>query len=192
MSTDPAAAGPAVAGPALDALALSVANLDVTYRVRGQDRLALRDVSFQIGRGESYGLVGESGSGKSTVALALVRYLPSNGRVSAGTISINGQDPLSMHAAALRDLRARTVSMVYQEPGRALNPSLRVGRQIAEVFRIAGQPPDDGHGTRPRKCCARCRSRTRAGSCGGTRTSCPAGWRSGRSSRWRWPSRPRC
>ena len=70
--------------------------MDVTYRVRGQDRLALRDVSFSIERGESYGLVGESGSGKSTAALALVRYLPSNGRVSGGTISINGLDPLSM------------------------------------------------------------------------------------------------
>jgi peptide/nickel transport system ATP-binding protein len=112
--------------------------MDICYRVRGQDRLALRDVSFTIGRGESYGLVGESGSGKSTVALALVRYLPRNGRVSAGTISINGLDPLSMGKSALRDLRARTVSMVYQEPGRALNPSLRVGKQIAEVYRIAG------------------------------------------------------
>jgi peptide/nickel transport system ATP-binding protein len=117
--------------------------MDVTYQVRGQDRLALRDVSFSIERGESYGLVGESGSGKSTAALALVRYLPSNGRVSNGTISINGLDPLSMGQAALRDLRARTVSMVYQEPGRALNPSLRVGRQIAEVFEIAGQSSGD-------------------------------------------------
>ena len=126
-----------------DSTALSVSHLDVTYRVRGQDRLALRDVSFSVGRGESYGLVGESGSGKSTAALALVRYLPSNGRVSAGTVSINGLDPLSMGAGALRDLRARTVSMVYQEPGRALNPSLRVGRQIAEVFEIAGQSGDD-------------------------------------------------
>jgi peptide/nickel transport system ATP-binding protein len=129
-------------GPADAPLALSVSNLDVTYKVRGQDRLALRDVSFQIGRGESYGLVGESGSGKSTVALALVRYLPSNGRVSAGTISINGLDPLSMGTHALRDLRARVVSMVYQEPGRALNPSIRVGRQIAEVFEIAGESSD--------------------------------------------------
>jgi peptide/nickel transport system ATP-binding protein len=129
MSSDPSTPP----GPALE-----VSHMDIMYRVRGQDRLALRDVSFSIARGESYGLVGESGSGKSTVALALVRYLPRNGRVSAGTISINGQDPLSLGKSALRQLRARTVSMVYQEPGRALNPSMRVGRQIAEVFEIAG------------------------------------------------------
>ena len=137
MTTDQASSASsalAASGPAL-----IVSNMDVTYRVRGQDRLALRDVSFSIGRGESYGLVGESGSGKSTAALALVRYLPSNGRVSAGTISINGLDPLSMGKRALRQLRARTISMVYQEPGRALNPSLRVGRQIAEVFEVAGE-----------------------------------------------------
>src|SRR6266566_75144 len=137
MTAEPA---PSVSSaPAPSGSALVVSDLDVTYRVRGQDRLAVRDVSFSIGRGESFGLVGESGSGKSTVALALVRYLPSNGRVSAGTISINGLDPLSMGKRALRELRARTVSMVYQEPGRALNPSIRVGRQIAEVFEIAGE-----------------------------------------------------
>jgi peptide/nickel transport system ATP-binding protein len=145
MNSDlPAAASSPTAPSSADApLALSVQHMDVTYRVRGQDRLALRDVSFSIERGESYGLVGESGSGKSTAALALVRYLPGNGRVSNGMISINGLDPLSMNKAALRDLRARTVSMVYQEPGRALNPSLRVGRQIAEVFEIAGQSSGD-------------------------------------------------
>jgi len=133
----PAPASAAVPDPAEPTLIVS--NMDVTYKVRGQDRLALRDVSFTIGRGESYGLVGESGSGKSTAALALVRYLPRNGRVSGGTIRINGRDPLAMGTAALRDLRAHTVSMVYQEPGRALNPSIRVGRQIAEVFDIAGE-----------------------------------------------------
>ncbi len=122
--------------------ALVVSNMDVSYKVRGQDRRALKDVSFTVARGESYGLVGESGSGKSTVALALVRYLPRNGRVSAGTVSINGQDPLAMGQAALRELRAKAVSMVYQEPGRALNPSLRVGQQIAEVFQIAGEKSD--------------------------------------------------
>src|SRR6478735_7730675 len=137
MTTDQASSASsalAASGPAL-----VVSNMDVTYRVRGQDRLALRNVSFSIGRGESYGLVGESGSGKSTAALALVRYLPSNGRVSGGTISISGLNPLSMGKRDLRQLRARTISMVYQEPGRALNPSLRVGRQIAEVFEVAGE-----------------------------------------------------
>jgi peptide/nickel transport system ATP-binding protein len=117
---------------------LRVDGLDVSYRVRARDRLALKNVSFEVGRNESYGLVGESGSGKSTVALALTRYLPRNGRVSAGSISINGADPLRMGAAALRELRARTVSMVYQEPVKALNPSIRVGRQVAEVYQVAG------------------------------------------------------
>src|ERR1700746_2325963 len=117
---------------------LQVEHLEVTHRVRGNDRRALRDVSFEIGRRESYGLVGESGSGKSTVALALTRYLPRNGRVTGGQISINGQDPLAMDEHALRELRARTVSMVYQEPGKALNPSIRIGRQVAEVYEVAG------------------------------------------------------
>jgi peptide/nickel transport system ATP-binding protein len=133
-------AEPAAAASARDGSGptVKVEHMDVTYKVRGHDRLALRNVSFTVGSRESYGLVGESGSGKSTVALALTRYLPRNGRVSAGSISINGQDPLSMGPAALRTLRARTVSMVYQEPGRALNPSIRVGRQVAEVYEIAG------------------------------------------------------
>jgi peptide/nickel transport system ATP-binding protein len=131
-STAPAASGGA--GPTVE-----VEHMDVTYKVRGRDRLALRDISFRIESRESYGLVGESGSGKSTVALALTRYLPRNGRVSSGSITISGQDPLSMGPAALRGLRARTVSMVYQEPGRALNPSIRVGRQVAEVYEIAGR-----------------------------------------------------
>jgi peptide/nickel transport system ATP-binding protein len=136
VTTAPGVPAPEMPGPEVPAL--EVSHLDVTYRVREQDRLALKDVSFTIGRGESYGLVGESGSGKSTVALALVRYLPRSGRVSGGTISIGGQDPMSLGTARLRELRARTVSMVYQEPGRALNPSLRVGAQVAEAFSIAG------------------------------------------------------
>jgi peptide/nickel transport system ATP-binding protein len=129
----------ALAGPGLATEhVLEAAHVDVTYKVRGTDRLAVRDVSFTIGRRESFGLVGESGCGKTTMALAITRYLPRNGRVSSGSISVAGQDIASLGRDALRALRARTVSMVYQEPGRALNPSLRVGRQLAEVFEIAG------------------------------------------------------
>jgi peptide/nickel transport system ATP-binding protein len=125
---------------------LRVSDLDVTYRVRGQNRPAVRNISFEIGARESYGLVGESGSGKSTVALALTRYLPRNGAVTGGSISIAGKDPLAMNAAALRQMRARIVSMVYQEPGRALNPSIKAGRQIAEVYEIAGLGRDEALG----------------------------------------------
>jgi peptide/nickel transport system ATP-binding protein len=140
MTVESAPASPA-APAALPALLVD--SLDVTYRVRGRDRLALRNVSFEIGRNESYGLVGESGSGKSTVALTLTRYLPRNGRISGGTVRINGTDPARLNGSALRDLRARTVSMVYQEPGKALNPAIRVGRQVAEVYEIAGLSKDD-------------------------------------------------
>ena len=117
---------------------LVVEGVDVTYRVRGHDRLALRDVSFRIGRNDSYGLVGESGSGKSTMAVAVERYLARNGRISSGRISVKGRDVTAMSTSELRELRAKTISMVYQEPGRALNPSIRVGRQVAEVFEVAG------------------------------------------------------
>ena len=120
--------------------ALSIRDLDVAYRVRGKVRQVLRGLSFQVGRGESYGLVGESGCGKSTVALATVRYLARNGRVRAGRILLDGRDLLALGEADLRKLRATAVSMVYQDPGRALNPSLRVGAQVAEVFRLQGMP----------------------------------------------------
>ncbi|HEY2440269.1 MAG TPA: ABC transporter ATP-binding protein [Solirubrobacteraceae bacterium] len=118
--------------------ALTLSHVDITYRVRRADQRVVRDVSFHVARGESYGLVGESGCGKSTIALSIVRYLARNGRVSAGGIEIDGRDVLALKGPQLQQLRARTVSMVYQEPGRALNPSILVGRQVAEVYEIAG------------------------------------------------------
>lgn len=123
--------------------ALEVTNLDIAYRVRGQDRQVIRDLSFVIRKGETFGLVGESGCGKSTVALAVIRYLTANGRIRSGNIRIAGKDILKMDADALRRLRARHVSMVYQEPGKSLNPSLKIGQQVAEVFEIIGVKKPD-------------------------------------------------
>ena len=118
--------------------ALALDQLQVAYRIRGNDRPAIRGLSFEIGRGQSFGLVGESGCGKSTVALALVRYLPRNGRVTGGSILIDGRNPYDLSDAELRRMRTGAVSMVYQDASRALNPSMRIGRQVAEVFEVTG------------------------------------------------------
>jgi peptide/nickel transport system ATP-binding protein len=120
-----------------DANALRIEHLDVEYRVGRRERRVLSDVNLQIRRGESYGLVGESGCGKSTVAFAAIRYLARNGRVSGGRILVDGRDLMALAPAELRRLRAQSVSMVYQDPGRALNPTIRIGRQMAEVFEVA-------------------------------------------------------
>jgi peptide/nickel transport system ATP-binding protein len=126
------------AGPTLE-----LNDLKVVYRVRGIDRPVLRGVSLTIGRGQTYGLVGESGCGKSTTALAVVGYLPSNGRVVSGSIHLNGQEVVGLKGGALRRMRARDLSMVYQNPAQALNPSIRIGEQVAEVFRTIGVRPAD-------------------------------------------------
>jgi peptide/nickel transport system ATP-binding protein len=118
--------------------ALELSGLEVVYRVRGRERAVLRDVSFTVQPGMAYGLVGESGCGKSTVALSTLRYLPRNGRVSAGSIHIAGSDVLGLSREELRRLRADVVSAVYQNPGAALNPTLRVGHQVAEAYRVRG------------------------------------------------------
>ncbi len=118
--------------------ALDVDGLDVSYRVRRRWVPVVRDVSFSVPAGGAYGLVGESGCGKSTVALAVVRYLAANGRIDRGRVSIAGTDVSTLGTAALRALRSRTVSMVYQNPMTALNPSMRVGDQVAEVFGVLG------------------------------------------------------
>jgi peptide/nickel transport system ATP-binding protein len=118
--------------------ALQLTDLEVAYRVRGVWRPVLRGVSFTIAHGESYGLVGESGCGKSTAAYAVLRYLPRNGRISSGSVKVAGEDLAGLDEADVRKLRASNVSMVYQNPGGALNPTIRIGDQVNEVFVVAG------------------------------------------------------
>src|SRR5262245_46468156 len=123
---------PAPDAPAPDALAIE--GLEVDYRVRGRLRRVLRGLDLRVGRGASYGLVGESGCGKSTAAFAAVGYLPRNGIVSGGRVMVDGRDLMHLSPLELQKLRANSVSMVYQDPGRALNPAMKIGRQLAEVF----------------------------------------------------------
>jgi len=128
---------PGVSGVPGVSEALRIEHLEVSFKVGQRERKVVSDVSFAIRPGESYGLVGESGCGKSTVAFAAIRYLARNGRLSGGHIWIDGRDLWSLPARELRRLRAHSVAMVYQDPGRALNPSMRIGTQMAEVFEVA-------------------------------------------------------
>jgi peptide/nickel transport system ATP-binding protein len=117
---------------------LELRNLEVAYTVRGIDRQVLRGVSFSIAPGEAYGLVGESGCGKSTAAFAAMRYLPRNGKITSGSILFEGKDIVDINDDEVAKLRRSAISMVYQNPATALNPTIRIGKQIAEVFELNG------------------------------------------------------
>ncbi len=123
--------------------AFEVDDLHVVYTVRGIDRAVLRGVSFEIAPGEAYGLVGESGCGKSTTAYAALRYLPRNGKIVGGNVRVGGHDITAMSDKALRQFRATEASMVYQDPQQAMNPSIRVGRQVTESFMLLGKNKAD-------------------------------------------------
>jgi peptide/nickel transport system ATP-binding protein len=115
--------------------AVDIDHLTISYRRKGKALRVIDDVSLFIKPGEAYGLVGESGCGKTTVAMALMRYLPANAVVEGGRILFDDRDLLTLSDAQLRRLRGNRMAMVYQDPGSALNPSMRIGAQIGEVFR---------------------------------------------------------
>ena len=113
---------------------LQVEHLEVIYTTRAGPVKAVREVSFEIWPGDALGLVGESGCGKSTLALAIMNYVAKNARVTAGRILFRGEDVVQKSGRELNQIRGNDIAMVYQDPMAALNPSLRIGRQLTEVL----------------------------------------------------------
>ncbi|NLE23228.1 MAG: ABC transporter ATP-binding protein [Actinobacteria bacterium] len=121
--------------PAASRPVFEVEGLSVDYVTELGDLHAVRNVSLAIHQHESFGLVGESGSGKSTLAMGAIRYLASNGRVADGSVRLNGVELLGLSPKELRALWGAKIGVVYQSPLSALNPSIPIGRQLAEVAR---------------------------------------------------------
>ena len=111
----------------VDALRIALAGNRTTYN-------AVEEVSFEIGRGEAFGLVGESGCGKSITALAIMGLLRRPLSLAGGRIVLDGEEIQDASAAEMRRLRGKRIAMIFQEPMTALNPLSPVGRQIAEMF----------------------------------------------------------
>jgi peptide/nickel transport system ATP-binding protein len=115
---------------------LSVQHLSISYQINGHWIRAVRDFQVEVYPGQIVGIVGESGSGKSTVAAGIMRYLAANGRTEpGGVLRFMGEDLAAKSRQEMQRFWGARMGMVPQNPGAALNPSIRVGEQVAEILR---------------------------------------------------------
>jgi ABC-type dipeptide/oligopeptide/nickel transport system ATPase component len=122
---------------------LEVQHLTVTFERAGTTLKAVDDLTLTIAGGETLGLVGESGSGKSVTALAILRLLQPAAKVTGGRILFEGRDLLALPESEMRSVRGGRISLIFQEPMTALNPTMRVGDQIAEALTAHGVRHDE-------------------------------------------------
>lgn len=115
---------------------LEVKDLKVNYETPEATVRAINGVSLKVERGNIYGIVGESGCGKSTLAFAIIQYLDENGYIEEGKVFYRGEDLATKSRNELQSIWGNEIAMVYQDPTASLNPSMRVGEQIAEVSRV--------------------------------------------------------
>src|SRR2546423_3568745 len=114
---------------------LDVANLRTYFFLRGGILKAVDGVSFALKPHETLAIVGESGCGKSMTALSLLRLIPDPpGKIVGGSVKLDGRDLLALDERAMRDVRGKDISMIFQEPMTSLNPVMTVGNQIAEAL----------------------------------------------------------
>ena len=120
-----------------DDIVLQVEDLTVYYELEEETVKAVNHISFSLKRGETIGLVGETGAGKTTTALALLRLVPDPpGVIKSGTITVCGNDMLSLPVQKLESIRGKDISMIFQDPMTSLNPVFKVVDQIAESLEI--------------------------------------------------------
>ena len=118
--------------------AVSIKNLQIALPKGAERAFAVDGVSLDLRPGKIVCVVGESGSGKSMCAHALMGLLPDTVNVTSGEILFEGRDLLKLDDDGWRDLRGRRLAMIFQEPMTALNPLMRIGDQMAEMFEAHG------------------------------------------------------
>ena len=113
---------------------LEVRDLRTAFPSKGGMTPVVDGVSFDLERGKVLALVGESGSGKSMTALSTLRLVPKPGRVTSGSVKLDGEELLSLPVTEMRRIRGGRIGMIFQEPMTCLNPVVRVGAQVAEAI----------------------------------------------------------
>ena len=114
---------------------LEVKNLNMSYKTLDGDVEAVKDVSFTVKEGESFGIVGESGCGKTSVAMSLLQLQADNGKITKGEIIFDGVDIVSLSESQLRKVRWNGISIVFQGAMNSWNPVIKIGEQIREAMR---------------------------------------------------------
>ena len=122
---------------AQDAPILQVKNLSVSFRTHGGMVRAVRDISFDLYKGETLAIVGESGSGKSVTTKAIMGILAANAVIDSGEILYEGRDLTKVTEEEFHRVRGRRIGLIFQDPLSALNPIMRIGQQITEVLHLA-------------------------------------------------------
>tara|TARA_B100000214_G_scaffold320350_1_gene255479 strand:- start:369 stop:1337 length:969 start_codon:yes stop_codon:yes gene_type:complete len=114
---------------------LEVKNLNMSYKTIDGEVEAVKDVSFAVKQGESFGIVGESGCGKTSVAMSLLQLQADNGKITNGEIIFDGRDIVGLNESQLREVRWSGISIVFQGAMNSWNPVVKIGEQIREAMR---------------------------------------------------------
>ena len=115
---------------------LEVRNLRISFRTNSGTVKAVRDISFEMEKGETLAIVGESGSGKSVTAKSVLGILAGNSIVEGGEIIYEGKDLLKLTEEEFNELRGRRISMIFQDPLSSLDPIMKIGKQMTEASMI--------------------------------------------------------
>ena len=111
---------------------LDVKNLEIDFHTYAGDVKAIRNVSFHLNRGETLAIVGESGSGKSVTTRTIIGLLAQNAEIVGGEIDFHNKNLLKIKERDWRKIRGNEISMIFQDPMTSLDPTMKIGQQIAE------------------------------------------------------------